>query len=1503
MAVKNKLEELRKVLDERYENIKPQAFGVITDISRDSNNNIVAVKATIDNVTDVPVAVPYGVPLTKGAEIEVRAGSGKVVGPQYELMRVVKNNLVIQVDTKYGDVPTPLFLFDEWVTGIEGAAGGGPRSGMKSFVTVKFKALNYSYFKVSHYILQCKLSTSEPWETTQILPAAPYTTDSTVSHTFSQLEIGTNYDFRIAAVGASPDQVSAWSVKTMTSSGDNVAPAPPNFASIVSVAVPGAIVLDWSDNVEHDLTAYRVYYKNTSSDPWVRVADGGSPTAYFQTNTSNLTFATSFDSSTSWFFRITAIDASGNESIFTSVAGPYQPGAGATVGSAPTTPASLTGTWVPYVLNGTQFGRAELTWNASTFSDSADSYTIRWAQSADGALYTSWRYIAVQKPDQPTSSTRAFIVLNLKPGLYHKFEVSSVDASGRSSGWSNTFVLTDAQTTVDTTPPANVTGLVSAEDNALPTKFFGPDLQLKWNSNVEEDILGYLVRITSSSTPLNKEYLVTAPYFRYSYAQNAADHGGTAVTSVGVSVYAVDTANNRSAVAATGTFVNDAPGAPTGLVSVEDPTTDQFYSPNLQVRWSAPSDIDIASYTVEVYVANVLKRTISDLTTTHYIYTFEQNQKDNTSAAPAVRIDVKTRDTFGTFGPVVSKLLTNPIPPVVATFETPVNVFRSMFFAWSRLVDPDSRDFTHFQVTLYESSDAGGTGEAPVAGFTNLKLVDNSAVFKGTGGKFYRVGVKNFDQFGQSSAEAFSARALCNFEPIITPEDLAGRAYQITPTGSADIKQGANHAVNAATDDFKKLFDYNTSVSAVYAPDTTWRFVQYEFPVQFVFNKTQLSFTAGSLKCYLAFSPDGVTWTYLTGNASSLLDASAGTDGQWQETSSEATAQARAVTFTGAPTTKQTRWPLQRQAKYLRLWVASATDISEWKNDVYVVADTIDAGTLNLARGLNIYDDTTGSGIRITSSGAIFQNNSISIYSASETDTSSSRITLTGGSFSAYPSGAGQAASVIISGGDGSLWAKKGGFGGTGLSDAKIKLDGTTGSVTIEGDVTIGTQTGSAINTGVDRATNAIDANNNARRIGMPSIPAPASIYGAGLYLGSDFMGYYNGAAWKSYIQNNGNFYFEGNASNYIQWNGTALTVAGSITVQGGNAAKVDFTNVTANYAAGASVGGNALNTNSVGSQSAATVNTGVSRASAAIDANNNVIRMGKPGINAPVATYGVGLYLGADNLGYYNGSVWTAYIQNNGAAYFGNSAGTRYVHWDTANLTVKADNITIDTVSGIGLRHNDTTSKRRIKWNDASSNLISWVESYVSGSYNYLDMYAQGTATGFNGQGRVKVAGGSNIAEAWLEAIAYDGANTFIEDGRSLYLTKSEAKLTAVQARNSASGNLVTRTDVTPSRDYNGTVAVNATATITCTGVPAQARYVYIRLSVLSNGGYARVYTAAQASPNTFDFALPITANDWETSFVMVRCETISGVGGKIKVTATTADCSVVVDTLGYSL
>ena len=68
--------------------------------------------------------------------------------------------------------------------------------------------------------------------------------------------------------------------------------------------------------------------------------------------------------------------------------------------------------------------------------------------------------------------------------------------------------------------------------------------------------------------------------------------------------------------------------------------------------------------------------------------------------------------------------------------------------------------------------------------------------------------------------------------------------------------------------------------------------------------------------------------------------------------------------------------------------------------------------------------------------------------------------------------------------------------------------------------------------------------------------PAPTI---AGLYLTSSYLGYYDGTSpynasgWKAFISSTGDFGFDGDANNYISWDGNTLEIAGDIVIKGGS--------------------------------------------------------------------------------------------------------------------------------------------------------------------------------------------------------------------------------------------------------------------------------------------------------------------------------------------------------------
>ena len=86
---------------------------------------------------------------------------------------------------------------------------------------------------------------------------------------------------------------------------------------------------------------------------------------------------------------------------------------------------------------------------------------------------------------------------------------------------------------------------------------------------------------------------------------------------------------------------------------------------------------------------------------------------------------------------------------------------------------------------------------------------------------------------------------------------------------------------------------------------------------------------------------------------------------------------------------------------------------------------------------------------------------------------------------------------------------------------------------------------------GGGRAYTAIDASNNLVTAAMGGAVAPVS--GAGLYLGSDYMGFYDGGLWDTYMDSSGNFYL-GGSGGHLQWAAATndLTISGTVYADAG---------------------------------------------------------------------------------------------------------------------------------------------------------------------------------------------------------------------------------------------------------------------------------------------------------------------------------------------------------------
>jgi len=132
--------------------------------------------------------------------------------------------------------------------------------------------------------------------------------------------------------------------------------------------------------------------------------------------------------------------------------------------------------------------------------------------------------------------------------------------------------------------------------------------------------------------------------------------------------------------------------------------------------------------------------------------------------------------------------------------------------------------------------------------------------------------------------------------------------------------------------------------------------------------------------------------------------------------------------------------------------------------------------------------------------------------------------------------------SIVITGGSGISNFSDAGAGVT-WDNADNIPDGSTKRVTTTNEAT-----------GAGRAFSAIDASNFLTTAVTPGSNLGASPGSAGLYLGSDYLGYYDGGNWKTFMQSNGNFYLGGTGGSLV-WSSSTneLSIAGSVTITGGS--------------------------------------------------------------------------------------------------------------------------------------------------------------------------------------------------------------------------------------------------------------------------------------------------------------------------------------------------------------
>jgi hypothetical protein len=295
------------------------------------------------------------------------------------------------------------------------------------------------------------------------------------------------------------------------------------------------------------------------------------------------------------------------------------------------------------------------------------------------------------------------------------------------------------------------------------------------------------------------------------------------------------------------------------------------------------------------------------------------------------------------------------------------------------------------------------------------------------------------------------------------------------------------------------------------------------------------------------------------------------------------------------------------------------------------------------------------------------------------------------------------------------------------------------------------------------------------------STPNPSA---AGLYLGDSALGFYSSSEWKTYMADNGNFFLTGSDSNYLKWDGGALTISGDINILGGNAATLDSVTGSIDSASAelteAQQSASAESNASASAASAAANDAALAALNAAVSASTALSRSvdasGKMTFNPTPS--GEGLFFNANNLGYYSGSQWNAYLSASGEFYLTGS-GNSGMSWDGTDLSV--DGTVIARAGEIG----GITLEDSKLYNGEGTHSDADTGFYLDSSSNFSlgdSLVWDGSTLTISGE--INVTNTDDFAsQAELEAEQSSSADLFLAAFASASAAQDEAEAAALTA------------------------------------------------------------------------------------------------------------------------
>ncbi|MCK4545846.1 MAG: prepilin-type N-terminal cleavage/methylation domain-containing protein [Candidatus Eisenbacteria sp.] len=338
----------------------------------------------------------------------------------------------------------------------------------------------------------------------------------------------------VTAVDVSGNE-SGYSIERVAVPYDNAPPPVPTGVA-VEVGADDALVVAWDESPSSDIAFYRVYYDSDES---------GAPYAWWDSTRIIPARLENLSTGTTYYIVVTASDACGNESGFSSeVTGVPTP-----CSEDHTPPA------VPQGISGIAGdSKATLRWQANS---EPDLHTYR-------LLYASVHSVDSVEVGLGTNYT----LEGLTNEVDYAFSVVALDACGNRSGESAPVTLRPVSCAGDEVAPLPPAA-VAVEDARAPT---GDQLLLSWAPSLEADLAGYLVYCggapRSYADPIDVGDVVTlvlgdlVPWERYYVAVAAYDRcgncSGFSIEATGVPTFGCECNPNVAFVTpADGAIVED----------------------------------------------------------------------------------------------------------------------------------------------------------------------------------------------------------------------------------------------------------------------------------------------------------------------------------------------------------------------------------------------------------------------------------------------------------------------------------------------------------------------------------------------------------------------------------------------------------------------------------------------------------------------------------------------------------------------------------------------------------------------------------------------------------------------------------------------------------------------------------------------------------------------------------------------------------------------------------